>query len=78
MESARLVLGRHLGIFQPWSLKAKPRQPRRAQYMLILVLVLMRCQREKSGFDRRPMAEAALTMRDVMSLEEQSLVIQGM
>ena len=44
--------------------------------MLILVCMLMRCLRN-SGFDRRYMAEAALTMRDVMSREDEpSFVIK--
>ena len=46
------------------------------RYMLILVRMLMRCLR-KSGLDRRHMAEAALTMRDVISREEEpSFVIK--
>ena len=44
--------------------------------MLILVCMLMRCLRN-SGFDRRYMAEAALTMRDVMPREDEpSFVIK--
>ena len=44
--------------------------------MLILVLMLMRCLR-KSGFDRRHMTEAALSMQDVMSREQEpSFVIR--
>ena len=44
--------------------------------MLILVRMLMQCLR-KSGLDKRHMAETALTMRDVMSREEEpSFVIK--
>ena len=48
----------------------------RARYMLILILMLMRCVRN-SGFDRRYMAEAALAMRYLMSRDEEpSFVIR--
>ena len=43
----------------------------RARYMLNLVCMLMRCLRN-SGFDRRYMVEAALSMRDVMSREDET------
>ena len=44
--------------------------------MLILVRMLMRCL-QKSGLDRRHMAEAALAMRDVLSRDEEpSFVIK--
>ena len=55
--------------------RARRRQPGRYT-LLILVRMLMRCLR-KSGLDRRHMAEAVLTMRDVMSQEEEpSFVIR--
>ena len=58
MESTHHSLGRHRRLFQPT-------EHTRAQYLLILVLMLMRCL-PKSGFDRRHIAEAALPLRHVM------------